>query len=70
MATLNPFTVVSKQINPTTHNIKERVKEYYGKTIQKSSDLETNVTCLSGEERMSKLVREALQQVHDDVTSK
>ena len=57
-------------MNPTTHNIKERVKEYYGKTIQKTSDLETNVTCLSGKERMPKFVREALQQVHEDVTSK
>ena len=50
-------------------NIKDDVKEYYGKTLQTTNDLKTSA-CTLGKIRMPKFVREALSEVHDEVTSK
>ena len=55
---------------PEDQDIKEKVKEYYGKTIQKTSDLGSNVSCINTGVKMPKHVRQALQEVHDEVTSK
>ena len=67
-ATANPFKLLKNDGKPTTETIKEDVKEYYGKTIQKTSDLQTGA-CLLGA-KIPTFVREALQEVHDEVTSK
>ena len=53
----------------TKDNIKDEVKEYYGKTLQTTNDLKTSA-CSLGKIRMPKFVREALSEVHDEVTSK
>ena len=53
----------------TKDNIKDEVKEYYGKTLQTTNDLKTSA-CTLDKIRMPKFVREALSEVHDEVTSK
>lgn len=46
----------------------EETKEYYGKVLQKSSDLKTNACCTM--EAPPKHVRDAFAKIHDDVFSR
>uniref|UniRef100_H2XS53 Arsenite methyltransferase n=1 Tax=Ciona intestinalis TaxID=7719 RepID=H2XS53_CIOIN len=50
-------------------NITDEVKEYYGKTLQSTNDLQTSM-CTTPPQAVAKHVREALKLVHNDVTSK
>uniref|UniRef100_H2Y8E5 Arsenite methyltransferase n=1 Tax=Ciona savignyi TaxID=51511 RepID=H2Y8E5_CIOSA len=50
-------------------NLTDDVKEYYGKTLQTTGDLQTSM-CTTPAQKMAKHVREALKLVHDEVTSK
>ncbi|RME55233.1 MAG: methyltransferase type 11, partial [Deltaproteobacteria bacterium] len=43
----------------------DQVREYYGKVIQKTEDLQTNACCLDIE--LPDYVREALGKVHEEV---
>ncbi|XP_078483357.1 arsenite methyltransferase-like isoform X2 [Ciona intestinalis] len=52
-----------------TPTITDDVKEYYGKTLQSTNDLQTSM-CTTPPQPIAKHVREALKLVHDDVTSK
>ena len=49
--------------------IKERVKDYYGKTLQTSDDLQTNA-CKIEAKKMSSAVKDALKLIHEEVSSK
>ena len=46
------------------------VKEYYGKRLQKSTDLKTSACCTAGSVKLPSRVLEALSLVHTNVTSK
>ncbi|XP_072023639.1 arsenite methyltransferase-like [Amphiura filiformis] len=46
---------------------REDVQEYYGKTLNCTKDLKTNVCTIAGRPKMIKSVRQALAAVHDDV---
>ncbi len=43
------------------------VQEYYGKTVQSTQDLKTNVCTIQGRLKMKKSIKQALAAVHDDV---
>lgn len=45
------------------------VKEYYGKKLASSKDLQTNA-CLLNHEAMPKHIRDALQLVHPDIKNR
>lgn len=47
----------------------DSVKEYYGKRLQNVNDLQTQA-CVAPGRRVNKNVREAVSQVHDEVTSR
>ncbi len=49
--------------------VHQNVQEYYGKTVQSTDDLKTNVTsnCSLAGVKMKKSVKQALAAVHDDV---
>lgn len=49
--------------------IKEHVKDYYGKTLQTSDDLQTNA-CKIEAKKMSSAVKDALKLIHEEVSSK
>ena len=49
-------------------NIKEDVKEYYGKIIKTTEDLKTSVCVLEG--KLPKQVKEALDLCHEEVISR
>ena len=46
------------------------VKDYYGKRLKSSEDLQTGACTVASSKRVTKQVREALAMVHSDVTSK
>ncbi|KAM7444918.1 Arsenite methyltransferase [Porites harrisoni] len=50
-------------------HIKESVKDYYGKTLQTSDDLQTNA-CKIEATKMSSAVKDALKLIHEEVSSK
>lgn len=50
-----------------TDSIKEDTKEYYGKVLQKSTDLKTNACCTSV--KYPKHIKDILSSIHDDVLS-
>ena len=50
------------------NEIKESVKEYYGKILHSNQDLKTNACVQEG--KVPKEVREALGLVHDEVLSR
>ncbi|XP_050397256.2 arsenite methyltransferase [Patella vulgata] len=51
------------------NQVRDSVKDYYGKTLKTSDDLQTPA-CSTGASRMSKSVKKALGEVHDEVTMK
>ena len=50
-------------------HVRESVKDYYGKRLKSSDDLKTDVCSLAGR-KMPKIVKDALEMVHEEVTSK
>ena len=52
-----------------TDKVKESVKDYYGKRLKTSDDLQSNA-CKIGENRMSPAVKSALKLIHEEVSSK
>ena len=50
---------------PATAGVREEVKEYYGKVLQKSTDLQTNACCTAVE--LPTEVKEAIRRVHPEV---
>ena len=51
----------------STHS---QVKDFYGKRIQKSEDLQTNVCCFMDRESFSSEAKEALKLLHPEVKAK
>lgn len=49
--------------------IQDSVKEYYGKTLNETADLSTEICCPKGV-GLYKSAREAVKLVHDDVITK
>ena len=49
--------------------VKESVKDYYGKRLKSSDDLQTNA-CKLGDKRMTPEVKNALKLIHEEVSSK
>ena len=49
--------------------VKNNVKEFYGKTIQKTNDLEIDL-CALNKKKMPCFVKQALSEIHSEVTSK
>ena len=49
--------------------IKESVKDYYGRKLQTSDDLQTNAFKIATR-NMSSTVKGALELIHDEVSSK
>lgn len=56
-------------VKTNTDKTHDNVKEYYGQTLQKSSDLASNA-CTLGKEGMPKHIRQIRATVHDDVVAK
>ena len=52
-----------------THKVHESVKEYFSKDMKTSDDCLTGVNCLM-DQKMAPHIREAVEQVHDEVTMK
>ena len=50
--------------------VKESVKDYYGKRLKTSDDLQTNACKLGDNYRMSPAVKSALKLIHVEVSSK
>jgi SAM-dependent methyltransferase len=48
--------------------MKEAVKEYYGKILQHSGDLQTNACCTDGE--IPQYLKQAMYNIHDEVTAR
>ncbi|WP_127717570.1 methyltransferase domain-containing protein [Halobacteriovorax sp. HLS] len=53
---------------PNSAQTKEEVKEYYGKTLQQSSDLKTNACCTG--DIYPQYVKDAMKLIHDEVMQK
>ncbi|XP_048249198.1 arsenite methyltransferase-like isoform X1 [Haliotis rufescens] len=51
------------------NSVRDSVKEYYGKTLQKTDDLKTGA-CMTPAKLMTKPMRAALSAVHDEVAMK
>ena len=49
--------------------VKESVKDYYGKRLKTSDDLQTNA-CKLDSKSMSPAVKNALKLIHDEVSSR
>jgi arsenite methyltransferase len=49
-------------------NVHDSVKEYYGKVLQKTEDLQSNACCTSG--APPKYIKEVLSSIHDEVQGK
>ena len=58
-----------KMSSENADHIKESVKDYYGKTLQTSDDLQTNA-CKVEAKKMSSAVKNALKLIHEEVSSK
>ena len=56
-------------ISDDADKVKESVKDYYGKRLKTSDDLQTNA-CKLGDKSMSPAVKSALKLIHDEVSSK
>ena len=48
----------------------DSVKEYYGKTLQNTDNLQTNVCTVRKDKPTPKHVREAIKNVHDEIQSR
>lgn len=44
-------------------------QDYYGKELQKTEDLKTNV-CVTSARPLSKVVRDALERIHEEVVAR
>lgn len=53
---------------PSNTQTKDEVKEYYGKTLQQSSDLKTNACCTG--DIYPQYVKDAMKLIHDEVMQK
>jgi len=51
-------------------HIRKEVSEYYGKTLETSSDLKTNACCIAGESPYTAQEKEALKKIHPDIIKK
>ena len=49
--------------------VKESVKDYYGKRLKTSDDLQTNA-CKLDNKNLSPAVKNALKLIHDEVSSR
>ena len=58
-----------KMISDDADKVKESVKDYYGKRLKTSDDLQTNA-CKLGDKSVSPAVKSALKLIHDEVSSK
>ena len=66
----NPVEIIPrKMISDDADKVKESVKDYYGKRLKTSDDLQTNA-CKLGDKSMSSAVKSALKLIHDEVSSK
>ncbi|KAL9847721.1 arsenite methyltransferase isoform 2-T2 [Geothlypis trichas] len=54
---------------PIGEQIHQEVQDYYGKELQKSEDLKTNA-CITSARPVSKLVRDALERIHEEVVAR
>ncbi|XP_021391904.2 arsenite methyltransferase isoform X3 [Lonchura striata] len=54
---------------PSGEQIHQEVQNYYGKELQKSEDLKTNA-CITSARPVSKLVRDALGRIHEEVVAR
>ncbi|XP_041271628.1 arsenite methyltransferase isoform X2 [Onychostruthus taczanowskii] len=54
---------------PIGEQIHQEVQDYYGKELQKSEDLKTNA-CITSARPVSKLVRDALEHIHEEVMAR
>nr|XP_030132188.3 arsenite methyltransferase isoform X1 [Taeniopygia guttata] len=54
---------------PSREQIHQEVQNYYGKELQKSEDLKTNA-CITSARPVSKLVRDALERIHEEVVAR
>lgn len=63
------ITFCEKMSSEDADKVKESVKDYYGKKLKTSDDLQTNA-CKLGDNRMSPAVKSALKLIHDEVSSK
>ncbi|KAM3666287.1 arsenite methyltransferase [Ammospiza maritima maritima] len=54
---------------PIGQQIHQEVQDYYGKELQKSEDLKTNA-CITSARPVSKLVRDALERIHEEVVAR
>ena len=52
---------------PNIETIKDDVKQYYGKSVQKTSDFEI---CFRDAAPQPAVLRQALSEVHEEVTNK
>jgi len=67
--TLQLLPAREKMISDDADKVKESVKDYYGKRLKTSDDLQTNA-CKLGDNRMAPAVKSALKLIHDEVSSK
>ena len=56
-------------ISDDADKVKESVKDYYGKRLKTSDDLQTNA-CKLGDNSMTPAVKSALKLIHDEVSCK
>ncbi|XP_063261461.1 arsenite methyltransferase isoform X1 [Prinia subflava] len=54
---------------PCRELIHQEVQDYYGKELQKTEDLKTNV-CITSARPLSKVVRDALERIHEEVVAR
>jgi arsenite methyltransferase len=52
------------------NEIREEVKEYYGKSLQTSDDLKTNACCIGGSTAYTPKEKEVLGKIHEDIIKK
>ena len=50
-------------------SVTDDVKEYYGKTLQKTADLATDA-CTMGPVKLGKDVKAAMKEIHEEVTNR
>lgn len=58
-----------KMISDDADKVKESVRDYYGKRLKTSDDLQTNA-CKLGDNSMTPAVKNALKLIHHEVSSK
>ena len=63
-------TGIKNKMSDSEGRLYTEVQEYYGKTLQSSSDLKTNACCTTSGRKKPRSVLEALSLVHDQVIAK